>query len=120
MSFWSTFRATAPMPRSLKRWRQRRRSRSGYVFSAHTRDGAGLALRNPTRASLRPHRVPEIPDLEAIRHFLEPRLRGNPVVATESRFPWLVRTGAAGLDTLVGHEFVTLRRFGKFLLFATN
>jgi formamidopyrimidine-DNA glycosylase len=64
--------------------------------------------------------VPEIPDLEAIRHFLEPRLRGNPLQSVDSRFPWLVRTGSAGLETLIGHEFATVRRHGKFLLFATD
>lgn len=64
--------------------------------------------------------MPEIPDLEAIRHFLEPRLRQNPVATAEARLPWLVRTGADGLATLVGREFVALRRHGKFLLFATD
>jgi len=64
--------------------------------------------------------VPEIPDLEAIRHFLEPRLRGNPVASMEARIPWLVRTGADSLGTLVGHAFTEVRRTGKFLLFATD
>lgn len=64
--------------------------------------------------------MPEIPDLEAIRRFLEPRLQQNPVATVEARIPWLVRTGVAGLETLVGHEFVTLRRHGKFLIFATD
>jgi formamidopyrimidine-DNA glycosylase len=64
--------------------------------------------------------VPEIPDLEAIRHFLEPRLQGNPLTSIESRLPWLVRTGAAGLETLIGHEFPAVRRHGKFLLFVTD
>jgi formamidopyrimidine-DNA glycosylase len=64
--------------------------------------------------------MPEIPDLEAIRYFLEPRLRGNSVRSAEVRLPWLVRTGADGLATLVGHEFVTVHRHGKFLLFATD
>ncbi|MFA7295930.1 MAG: DNA-formamidopyrimidine glycosylase family protein [Dehalococcoidia bacterium] len=64
--------------------------------------------------------MPEIPDLEAIRHFLEPRLRQNPVATAEARLPWLVRTGADALPTLVGHEFASLRRHGKFLLFATD
>lgn len=64
--------------------------------------------------------MPEIPDLEAIRHFLEPRLVGNTLTSTDSRFPWLIRTGSDGLATLTGHQFVTLRRHGKFLLFATD
>ena len=64
--------------------------------------------------------MPEIPDLEAIRHFLEPRLLHNPVAAAESRVPWLVRTGSDGLASLVGRAFVSIRRHGKFLLFATD
>ncbi len=64
--------------------------------------------------------MPEIPDLEAIRGFLAPRLRDNPVRSVETRQPWLVRTGAAELETLVGHAFVDLRRYGKFLLFTTD
>ena len=64
--------------------------------------------------------MPEIPDLEAVRGVLAPVLRDNPVCAVEARLPWLVRTGAAELDTLVGHAFVDLRRHGKFLLFSTD
>ncbi len=64
--------------------------------------------------------MPEIPDLEAIRGFLAPRLKGNPVTAVEAKQPWLVRTGVAGLETLVGHAFVDLRRLGKFLLCTTD
>ena len=64
--------------------------------------------------------MPEIPDLEAIRGFLAPRLAHNPVSAVEAKQPWLVRTGAAGLDTLIGHAFVDLRRLGKFLLLTTG
>ena len=64
--------------------------------------------------------MPEIPDLEAIRGFLAPRLAGNPVASAEARQPWLVRTGAADLDTLAGHAFADVRRLGKFLLLTTD
>ena len=64
--------------------------------------------------------MPEIPDLEAIAGFLAPRLAGNPVATVEARVPWLVRTGADALPTLVGHAFTGIRRHGKFLLFATD
>ena len=64
--------------------------------------------------------MPEIPDLEAIRGFLAPRLANNPVTAVEARQPWLVRTGAADLATLAGHAFVDVRRLGKFLLLTTD
>ena len=64
--------------------------------------------------------MPEIPDLEAIRGFLAPALRGNPVRAAEARLPWLVRTGAAELETLAGATFADVRRRGKFLLFESG
>jgi formamidopyrimidine-DNA glycosylase len=64
--------------------------------------------------------LPEIPDLEAIRGFLEPRLRGNAVASVDLTVPWLVRTGAEGAQSLVGHEFAGIRRHGKFLLLATD
>ena len=64
--------------------------------------------------------MPEIPDLEAIRGFLAPVLRDNPVRAAEARLPWLVRTGAEELRTLAGCRFVDVLRHGKFLLFASD
>ena len=64
--------------------------------------------------------MPEIPDLEAIRHYLWPRIKGHVVTATAAPLPWLVRTGAAELDTLVGRQFSGVGRLGKFLLFETD
>lgn len=61
--------------------------------------------------------MPEIPDLEAIRHYLVPRLAGLTVTETEAPIPWLVRTGAADLETLHGHGFGEIHRLGKFLVF---
>ncbi|MCK9487353.1 MAG: hypothetical protein M0R73_11755 [Dehalococcoidia bacterium] len=61
--------------------------------------------------------MPEIPDLEAIRHYLMPRLGGLTVARAAAPIPWLVRTGAADLQTLVGHQFGEVHRLGKFLLF---
>jgi formamidopyrimidine-DNA glycosylase len=63
--------------------------------------------------------MPEIPDLEAIRGFLTPRLRGRTVTASEARYPWLLRS-TEGLDTLEGHGFGEVGRVGKFLLFPTD
>ena len=60
--------------------------------------------------------MPEIPDLEAIRHYLMPRLDGLTVTRTEAPIPWLVRTGAEGLATIEGHRFGEIHRLGKFLL----
>ena len=44
--------------------------------------------------------MPEIPDLEAVRHYLMPRLAGLKVTHTAAPIPWLVRTGAEDLATL--------------------
>ncbi len=60
--------------------------------------------------------MPEIPDLEAVRHYLTPRLDGLTVAEVEAPLPWLVRTGADDLATLVGHGFGEIHRLGKFLI----
>ena len=64
--------------------------------------------------------MPEIADLEAIRHYLMPRIDGLAVTAVETPVPWLVRTGADGLRSIEGHRFVEIRRLGKFLLFVLD
>ena len=61
--------------------------------------------------------MPEIPDLEAIRHYLMPRLEGLTVTRTEAPIPWLLRTGAEDFATIEGHRFGEIHRLGKFLLF---
>ena len=61
--------------------------------------------------------MPEIPDLEAIRHYLMPRIAGQTVVRTEAPIPWLVRTPAEEFATLAGHGFGEIHRLGKFLIF---
>jgi formamidopyrimidine-DNA glycosylase len=38
----------------------------------------------------------------------------------DQTIPWLVRTGSEGMQRLAGHEFVDIRRHGKFLIFATD
>ena len=63
--------------------------------------------------------MPEIPDLETIRRFLSERLSELTVEEVEVRFPWLVRS-TDGLDSLVGHGFTGVRRYGKFLMFDTD
>lgn len=60
--------------------------------------------------------MPEIPDLEAIRHYLMPRFKALTVTEVETPLPWLVRTGAGDLETLVGHRFGEIHRLGKFLI----
>ncbi len=63
--------------------------------------------------------MPEIPDLEAIRGFLAPRLAGHAITRTEVRYPWLIRSEEK-LETLEGHSLGAIRRHGKFLLFTVD
>src|SRR5690606_34714776 len=91
----------------------------GSACSAPTR--AGCRARASGAGRGREHTpMPEIPDLEAIRHYLYPRLEDHTVTATTAPMPWLVRTGAEALDTLVGHGFTGIGRLGKFLLFTVD
>ena len=64
--------------------------------------------------------MPEIPDLEAVRHYLMPRLDGLTVAEVETPLPWLVRTGADDLATLAGHGFGEIHRLGKFLIWSVD
>jgi formamidopyrimidine-DNA glycosylase len=63
--------------------------------------------------------MPELPDLEIIREYLAPRLRGITIEAAEVRRPLVLRnllTGEAE-QALVGRRFAKVTRRGKFLLF---
>ena len=63
--------------------------------------------------------MPEIPDLEAIRGFLNERLPGQTVESVEVKIPHVVRTGATILaESLPGDAFGETERQGKFLLFS--
>lgn len=65
--------------------------------------------------------MPEIPDLEAIRAFLNARIIGAEVTAAEVRIPYIVRTGAADfIAGITGRRFGEVLRRGKFLLFALD
>jgi formamidopyrimidine-DNA glycosylase len=63
--------------------------------------------------------MPELPDLEVIREFLEPRIVDVPIQAAEVRRPLVVRNllGGNPAGHLVGHHFTAVQRRGKFLLF---
>ena len=60
--------------------------------------------------------MPEIPDLEAVRHYLMPRFESLTVTEVETPLPWLVRTRADDLAMLVGHRFGEIHLLGKFLI----
>jgi formamidopyrimidine-DNA glycosylase len=62
--------------------------------------------------------MPEIPDLEAIRAFLNERIVGAECLQAEALIPHVIRTGAADFAaTLTGNRFGHVLRRGKFLLF---
>lgn len=65
--------------------------------------------------------MPEIPDLEAIRSFLNARIIGAEVTAAEVRIPYIVRTGATDFVAgVTGRRFGEVHRRGKFLLFTLD
>ena len=62
--------------------------------------------------------MPEIPDLEAIRGFLNARIVGVECTRAEALIPHVVRSGAADFEAaLTGNRFGEVLRRGKFLLF---
>jgi formamidopyrimidine-DNA glycosylase len=62
--------------------------------------------------------MPEIPDLEAIRSFLNKRIIGVGITSVEALIPHVVRTPRADFEaTLTGNRFAEITRRGKFLLF---
>jgi formamidopyrimidine-DNA glycosylase len=61
--------------------------------------------------------MPEIPDLEAIRGFLNQRITGVEITRAEALIPHVIRTGGADFEaTLTGNRLGTILRRGKFLL----
>ena len=62
--------------------------------------------------------MPEIPDLEAIRSFLNERIVGVEITQARALIPYILRVPAADFEaTLTGNRFGTVLRRGKFLLF---
>jgi len=62
--------------------------------------------------------MPEIPDLEAIRAFLNERIVGVEITAAQALIPYMLRTPGADVEaTLTGNRMGPILRRGKFLLF---
>ena len=63
--------------------------------------------------------MPEIPDLEVIREFLNDRIVGQEIVRAEAPKAWIVRSLAAEdfVEDVVGRRFAPIIRKGKDLLF---
>jgi formamidopyrimidine-DNA glycosylase len=66
--------------------------------------------------------MPELPDLQVIREFLEPRLQGVTIASVEVRRPIPVRNLLGGdlADQLLDRSFAAVDRRGKFLLLRLN
>jgi formamidopyrimidine-DNA glycosylase len=66
--------------------------------------------------------VPELPDLEVIRSYLEPRLSGVTILSADVRRPIVVRNllGGEVAERLAGQIFGGATRRGKFLLLPLN
>lgn len=62
--------------------------------------------------------MPEIPDLEGIRAYLNGRIVGAEVTRAETFIPVVIRTGATDfVASMTGNRFGEVLRRGKFLLF---
>lgn len=62
--------------------------------------------------------MPEIPDLEGYRSYLNARLPGQQVQSAEAPIPWMIRTGGdAWAQRLPGQKFEPIRRVAKLLIF---
>jgi formamidopyrimidine-DNA glycosylase len=62
--------------------------------------------------------MPELPDLEVIRAYLDPRIAGVAITTAEVRRPIVVRNlvGGDAVELLAGRAFGGVARRGKFLL----
>lgn len=57
--------------------------------------------------------MPELPDVAAYIHALEPRIVGQPLENVRLGSPFLLRTADPPLSDIYGHAVVELRRIGK-------
>lgn len=66
--------------------------------------------------------MPELPDLEVVRHYLAPRLVGVAITGAAVRRPWVVRNllGSEAGELLVGRQIVGVQRRGKFLVLSLD
>ncbi len=62
--------------------------------------------------------MPELPEVESVRRDLVTRVQGNKVTWVEPLLPRMVKCGT--LDDIVGVEFTSINRRGKFLFIETS
>ena len=61
--------------------------------------------------------MPELPDVELYLHALRPRLLDERLLAVRIVSPFLLRTVKPSLDEVTGKRVLSLRRFGKRIVF---
>ncbi|MBB1256452.1 Fpg/Nei family DNA glycosylase [Streptomyces alkaliterrae] len=59
--------------------------------------------------------MPELPEVEALRAYLEPRVVGRTVASVRPVAVSVLKTFDPPLEALVGRRFAAVRRWGKFL-----
>jgi formamidopyrimidine-DNA glycosylase len=64
--------------------------------------------------------VPELPDLEAYRHALAPRIVGRPIERVSIVHPFVVRTAVPPIEAVVGKRVEAIRRVGKRIVLALD
>jgi len=64
--------------------------------------------------------VPELPDLEAYRHALAPRIVGQPLERVAIAHPFLLRTATPPIDAIAGRRVADVRRVGKRIVLALD
>ena len=62
--------------------------------------------------------MPELPDLEAYRRALRPRIVGQPIERVAVTHPFLLRTALPPVDAIEGRRVVDVRRLGKRIVLA--
>jgi formamidopyrimidine-DNA glycosylase len=64
--------------------------------------------------------VPELPDLEAYRHALAPRVVGQRLERVAIAHPFVLRTATPPIDAITGRRVVDVRRIGKRIVLALD
>ena len=64
--------------------------------------------------------MPELPDLEAYRHALAPRIVGQPLERVAIAHPFLLRTATPPIDAIAGRRVAEVRRVGKRIVLALD
>jgi formamidopyrimidine-DNA glycosylase len=80
-------------------------------------DGSAVH-RQSSRIGTKEKRMPELPEIELYLHALEPRIRGEALVAVRLRSPSLLRTFDPPVSAMAGKKILGLERLGKRIVWA--